>query len=100
MPIKNALKNTTYGIFRYVMGMIDQNPELRQKIIGVLRKTGVLAKVKKAYFNRLSEDENPYSHLMIGPVIAVDITPNQLSQHAQKIYSDLANRPIKMQKEV
>ena len=97
--MKNAIKTASFGVFRYGMGLIDQNPELRQKIIHFLRKTGVLAKVKKAYFNRLSEDENPFSHLMIGPVIAVDIKPNQLTEEGQKIYEALTMRPIKTQED-
>jgi hypothetical protein len=87
--MKNTIKNAAFGVFRYGMGMVDQNPELRQMIINVLRKSGVLARVKKIYFNRLSEDENPFSHLMIGPVIAVDISIKQLSEQAQKIYYEL-----------
>jgi hypothetical protein len=87
--MKNTIKSAAFSVFRYGMGIIDQNPELRQKIIMVLRKSGALAKVKKIYFNRLSEDENPFSHLMIGPVIAVDISANQLSEQGQKIFAEL-----------
>lgn len=87
--MKKSIKNAAFSVFRYGMGIIDQNPELRQKIIMILRKSGALSKVKKIYFNRLSEDENPFSHLMIGPVIAVDITANQLSEQGQKIYAEL-----------
>ena len=89
--LKPIAKKTISAIFNFSMGVMDQNPALRQSLINLLRQSGALKKIKKLYFARLSKADAPFSHLMIGPVVAIDISVQNLSPQNQVIYHALKN---------
>jgi len=90
--LKPIAKKTVSTMFNYAMGVMDQNPALRQSLINLLRQSGALKKIKKLYFARLSKADSPFSHLMIGPVLAIDISVQNLSPQNQVIYQSLKNK--------
>jgi hypothetical protein len=53
-------------------------------------KYGMYNFLKKFYASRLQQASvNQFSPLMVGPVVVLDISQEQLSTHAQDIYSQL-----------
>ena len=49
--------------------------------------------LKKFYASRLQQaSTNQFSPLMVGPVVVLDISEEQLSAHAQDIYSRLLSK--------
>lgn len=90
--LKPIAKKMVSTIFHHGMSVMDENPALRQSLINLLRQSGALKKIKKLYFARLSKADAPFSHLMIGPVVAIDISLQNLSPQNQAIYQSLKNK--------
>jgi hypothetical protein len=88
--MKKVLKRHILGILKHGLAFLDKNPYLRRQVYFFICKYGMYNFLKKFYASRLQQaSTNQFSPLMVGPVVVLDISEQQLSQHAQDIYSQL-----------
>ena len=92
--MKASIKHIILLIFNHIMAFLSRHPQLRKTGIDFLRSTGILKRLKKMYFVHYLDRNNALSPYMIGPVIAIDITENQLTERGRKIYQELNQQLI------
>jgi hypothetical protein len=88
--MKKALKRHILSTLKHGLAFLDKNPALRRQVYFFICKYGMYNFLKKFYASRLQQASvNQFSPLMVGPVVVLDISQEQLSTHAQDIYSQL-----------
>ena len=88
--MKKALKRHILGILKHGLAFLDKNPALRRQVYFFICKYGMYNFLKKFYASRLQQTSvNQFSPLMVGPVVVLDISQEQLSTHAQDIFLEL-----------
>jgi hypothetical protein len=88
--MKKALKRHILSTLKHGLAFLDKNPAIRRQVYFFICKYGMYNFLKKFYASRLQQvSVNQFSPLMVGPVVVLDISQEQLSTHAQDIYSQL-----------
>jgi len=88
--MKKALKRHILQTLKHGLAFLDKNPALRRQVYFFICKYGMYNFLKKFYASRLQQTStNQFSPLMVGPVVVLDISQEQLSAQAQEIYSQL-----------
>jgi hypothetical protein len=88
--MKKALKRHILSTLKHGLAFLDKNPALRRQVYFFICKYGMYNFLKKFYASRLQQASvNQFSPLMVGPVVVLDISKEQLSTHAQDIYDQL-----------
>ena len=88
--MKKALKRHILSTLKYGLAFLDKNPALRRQVYFFICKYGMYNFLKKFYASRLQQASvNQFSPLMVGPVVVLDISQEQLSEHAQSIFHEL-----------
>ena len=91
--MKKALKRHILSSLKHGLAFLDKNPALRRQVYFFICKYGMYNFLKKFYASRLQQaSTNQFSPLMVGPVVVLDISEEQLSAHAQDIYSRLLSK--------
>ena len=91
--MKKALKRHILSYLKHGLAFLDKNPALRRQVYFFICKYGMYNFLKKFYASRLQQaSTNQFSPLMVGPVVVLDISEEQLSAHAQDIYSRLLSK--------
>jgi hypothetical protein len=91
--MKKALKRHILQTLKHGLAFLDKNPALRRQVYFFICKYGMYNFLKKCYASRLQQTStNQFSPLMVGPVVVLDISEEQLSAHAQDIYSRLLSK--------
>jgi len=92
--MKKALKRHILTTLKHGLAFLDKNPALRRQVYFFICKYGMYNFLKKFYASRLQQaSTNQFSPLMVGPVVVLDISEEQLSKRAQMIYSQLKSTP-------
>ena len=90
--MKKALKRHILSTLKHGLAFLDKNPALRRQVYFFICKYGMYNFLKKFYASRLQQaSANQFSPLMVGPVVVLDISEEQLSTHAQTIFQALKN---------
>ena len=88
--MKKALKRHILSTLKHGLAFLDKNPALRRQVYFFICKYGMYNFLKKFYASHLQQASvNQFSPLMVGPVVVLDISKEQLSTHAQDIYDQL-----------
>lgn len=88
--MKKALKRHILSTLKHGLAFLDKNPALRRQVYFFICKYGMYNFLKKFYASRLQQASvNQFSPLMVGPVVVLDISEEQLSTHAQAIFQEL-----------
>ena len=88
--MKKALKRHILQTLKHGLAFLDKNPALRRQVYFFICKYGMYNFLKKFYASRLQQASvNQFSPLMVGPVVVLDISQEQLSSHARDIYAQL-----------
>ena len=88
--MKKALKRHILSTLKHGLAFLDKNPALRRQVYFFICKYGMYNFLKKFYASRLQQvSVNQFSPLMVGPVVVLDISQEQLSEHAQLIFHEL-----------
>jgi hypothetical protein len=96
--MKKALKRHVLQTLKYGLAFLDKNPFLRRQVYFFICKYGMYNFLKKFYASRLQQTStNQFSPLMVGPVIVLDISQEQLSLHALDVYVQLKQSTCKSQ---
>ena len=91
--MKKALKRHILQTLKHGLAFLDKNPALRRQVYFFICKYGMYNFLKKFYASRLQQTSvNQFSPLMVGPVVVLDISQEQLSSHAQDIYDRLLSK--------
>ena len=91
--MKKALKRHILQTLKHGLAFLDKNPALRRQVYFFICKYGMYNFLKKFYASRLQQTSvNQFSPLMVGPVVVLDISQEQLSSHAQDIYGRLLSK--------
>ena len=91
--MKKALKRHILQTLKHGLAFLDKNPALRRQVYFFICKYGMYNFLKKFYASRLQQASvNQFSPLMVGPVVVLDISQEQLSSHAQDIYDRLLSK--------
>jgi hypothetical protein len=92
--MKKALKRHILSSLKHGLAFLDKNPALRRQVYFFICKYGMYNFLKKFYASRLQQaSSNQFSPLMVGPVVVLDISEEQLSKRAQLIYGQLKSSP-------
>jgi hypothetical protein len=93
--MKRIFKNYIFKAFRHALVFLDKNPRLRRKVYFFICSYGLYNFLKKFYAGRLhGTSTGQFSPLMVGPVVVLDISEEQLSVHAREIYFKMKNPKI------
>ena len=88
--MKKALKRHILSTLKHGLAFLDKNPAIRRQVYFFICQYGMYNFLKKFYASRLQQvSVNQFSPLMVGPVVVLDISQEQLSTHAQDIYGQL-----------
>ena len=88
--MKKVLKRHILQTLKHGLAFLDKNPALRRQVYFFICKYGMYNFLKKFYASRLQQTStNQFSPLMVGPVVVLDISEEQLSAHAQELYDQL-----------
>ena len=91
--MKKALKRHILQTLKHGLAFLDKNPALRRQVYFFICKYGMYNFLKKFYASRLQQASvNQFSPLMVGPVVVLDISQEQLSTHAQDIYDRILSK--------
>jgi len=91
--MKKALKRHILQTLKHGLAFLDKNPALRRQVYFFICKYGMYNFLKKFYASRLQQTSvNQFSPPMVGPVVVLDISQEQLSSHAQDIYDRLLSK--------
>ena len=91
--MKKALKRHILSTLKHGLAFLDKNPAIRRQVYFLICKYGMYNFLKKFYASRLQQSSvNQFSPLMVGPVVVLDISQEQLSTHAQDIYDRLLSK--------
>jgi len=93
--MKKTLKRHILQTLKHGLAFLDKNPALRRQVYFFICKYGMYNFLKKFYASRLQQTSaNQFSPLMVGPVVVLDISEEQLSAHAQEIYDRLLSKSV------
>jgi len=91
--MKKALKRHILQTLKHGLAFLDKNPALRRQVYFFICKYGMYNFLKKFYASRLQQTStNQFSPLMVGPVVVLDISEEQLSAHAKDVYDQLLSK--------